>query len=73
MEDQMKAEELKAAQGRATKKASKGVMSGRALFTFNPDLFKDADNVAETKEEAKVDSNLFAGEAVPEVDEVDFD
>ena len=49
-------------------------MSGRALFTFNPDLFKDADNVADTnKEEAKVDENLFAGEAVPEVDEVDFD
>lgn len=64
---------MKAAQGRATKKASKGVMSGRALFTFNPDLFKDADNVVDV-EEAKVDSNLFAGEAVPEEDEeVDFD
>jgi hypothetical protein len=48
-------------------------MSGRALFTFNPDLFKDADNVVDV-EEAKVDSNLFAGEAVPEEDEeVDFD
>lgn len=48
-------------------------MSGRALFTFNPNLFKDADEEAEPKEEAKVDANLFAGEAVPEEDEVDFD
>ena len=64
LEDQMKADEIKAAQGRATKKASKGVMSGRALFTYNPDLFKDADNVADT-EEAKVDNSLFAAEEAP--------
>lgn len=73
LEDQMKETEIKAAQGRATKKAHKGVMSGRALFTFNPNLFKDADEEAVPKEEAKVDANLFAGEAVPEEDEVDFD
>jgi hypothetical protein len=41
LENKMKEEEIKAAQGRATKKAHKGVMNGRALFTYNPDLFKD--------------------------------
>ena len=72
LEDQMSSEAIKAAVGRATKKAHKGVMSGRALFTFNPDLFKDDENAA-TKEEAKVDENLFAAEGIPEEDEVDFD
>ena len=66
----MKSDELKAAQGRATKKAHKGVMNGRALFTFNPELFKDTE-MEETKEEAKVDAGLFAEEAVP--DDVEFD
>jgi hypothetical protein len=65
----MKDGELKAALGRATKKMNKGVMNGRALFTFNPDLFKDQE---ETKEEAKVDENLFAEEAGAE-DDIDFD
>lgn len=74
LEDQMKSEEMKAAQGRATKKAHKGVMNGRALFTYNPDLFKDDDIVEEAKEEAKVDENLFAEEeAGAEEDEIDFD
>ena len=66
----MKDGELKAAMGRATKKANKGVMNGRALFTFNPDLFKDQDE--EVKEAAKVDENLFAEEAGAD-DDVDFD
>ena len=72
LEAQMKESEIKAAQGRATKKAHKGVMNGRALFTFNPELFKEAE-VEETKEAAQVDENLFAGEAGENVDEVDFD
>jgi hypothetical protein len=66
----MKEGELKAALGRATKKMNKGVMNGRALFTFNPDLFKDQEE--EAKEEAKVDENLFAEEAGAD-EEVDFD
>lgn len=44
-------------------------MNGRALFTYNPDLFKDDENavedldiVEEEKEEAKVDNELFANE-----------
>ena len=53
-------------------------MSGRALFTYNPDLFKDqegaADNIEEAKaEEENVDENLFANEEVKEDEEVDFD
>lgn len=55
-------------------------MNGRALFTYNPDLFVDDENAAadgdleETKEEeAKVDTELFAGEVVDEDEEVDFD
>ena len=67
----MKSDELKAAMGRATKKKG-GVMNGRALFSFNPDLFKDME-IEETKEEAKVDENLFAEEAGAEDDDVEFD
>ena len=67
----MKDGELKAALGRATKKMNKGVMNGRALFTFNPDLFLDKEE--EVKAEAKVDENLFADEAGAGDDEVDFD
>ena len=47
-------------------------MNGRALFSFNPDLFKDME-IEETKEEAKVDENLFAEEAGAEDDDVEFD
>ena len=72
LEDKMRENETNKAIGRATKKAHKGVMSGRALFTFNPDLFKDADNVAEA-EEAKVDNTLFAAEEANAEEEVDFD
>ena len=78
LEDKMKADELKAAQGRAIKKNSKGVMNGRALFTYNPDLFKDDEaaqpaekQIEEKKEEAAVDEQLFAAEEVDE--DVDFD
>jgi hypothetical protein len=67
----MKADEVKAAQGRASKKAHKGVMNGRALFTFNPELFKEAE-AEESKEAAAVDTELFAQEA-PTEEEVDFD
>ena len=67
----MRENETNKAIGRATKKAHKGVMNGRALFTFNPDLFKDADAVAEV-EEAKVDNTLFEAEEANE-EEVDFD
>lgn len=56
-------------------------MNGRALFTYNPDLFVDDENAAEDlegndeeeKEEAKVDTELFAAEEVNEDEEVDFD
>jgi len=57
-------------------------MNGRALFTYNPDLFVDDENAvvesemeqdAECKEEAKVDTDLFGAEQVDEDEEVDFD
>jgi len=56
-------------------------MNGRALFTYNPDLFVDDEGNAanldeieeESKEEAKVDTDLFAGEAEGEEEDVDFD
>ena len=55
-------------------------MNGRALFTYNPDLFVDDENAAADgdleeikEEEAKVDTELFAGEVVDEDEEVDFD
>ena len=53
------------------------IMNGRALFTYNPDLFVDDDNAAaeadmEQNEEAKVDNELCAGEDGAD-EEVDFD
>jgi hypothetical protein len=74
---------VKSQQSAAAKKmASKGknsVMSGRALFTYQPDLFKDDENAADDnayaiEEEVKqqIDGDLFAGEKVEE-EEVDFD
>ena len=50
-------------------------MSGRALFSYNPDLFKDNEGAIEEfpeEEESKVDENLFANEEVNDED-VDFD
>jgi hypothetical protein len=37
-------------------------MNGRALFTYNPDLFVDDEAAMDTmpQEESKVDENLFA-------------
>jgi|DEB0MinimDraft_12_1074336.scaffolds.fasta_scaffold58615_1 hypothetical protein len=64
------------------KQAAKGknsIMNGRALFSYQPDLFKDDENAVDEKlvkadvEESKVDDQLFAGEAVDEDEEVDFD
>lgn len=50
-------------------------MNGRALFSYNPDLFVDDEAAAgvdelDNKEESKVDQALFAAE---EVEDVDFD
>ena len=75
---------MKKAEVEKTKKKGTGgknsIMNGRALFTYNPDLFVDDENAAadgdleETKEEeAKVDTEIFAGEVVDEDEEVDFD
>ena len=68
---------------KTTKKKGAGknsIMNGRALFTYNPDLFVDDENAAADgdledikEEEAKVDTELFAGEVVDEDEEVDFD
>ena len=76
----------KAEVDKTTKKKGGGknsIMNGRALFTFNPDLFVDDENAVDEKdmetveeekeEEAKVDNDLFANEAVDEDEEVDFD
>ena len=59
-----------------------GIMNGRALFAYKPELFKDDENAggAETfqkeeskeVEESKVDTNLFAQENADD-EEVDFD
>jgi hypothetical protein len=51
-------------------KGKQSVMNGRALFTYNPDLFQDneeaTDDVPTKKmeEESKVDEDLFAQEEV---------
>jgi len=66
---------------KTTKKKGAGknsIMNGRALFTYNPDLFVDDEHAAEgdleeKEEEAKVDTDLFAGETVDADEEVDFD
>ena len=76
----MKEQEEKVAKGKLAHSKAKNVMNGRALFTFNPELFKDADgagNAADYEEEKqpeepKADEALFAGEQVDDED-VDFD
>lgn len=92
LEERIAAEEAK---GRKDK-GQMQFMSGRALFSFNPDLFEDDANAAaddifeddeaeeskagqaqaaaaeETKEEVKVDADLFADDAGADED-VDFD
>lgn len=74
-------DELKAAQEdkQAKKNAGKGknsIMNGRALFTYNPEMFKDDDAAVgaddlKKDEESKVDNALFANEVIDE--DVDFD
>lgn len=71
----MKSQESAAAK-KAMTKGKNSVMNGRALFSYNPELFKDAegatDKIEFEEEEQKVDENLFAQEEVKEED-VDFD
>lgn len=73
MEEAMK----KASEDKAFKakmgKGKNSIMNGRALFTYNPDVFKDEEAATGAlKEEEKIDEALFANEEVEE-DEVDFD
>jgi len=60
---------------KALGKGKNSIMNGRALFTYNPDLFIEDEaaepEVLEKVEEEKVDATLFAEQAVEE--EVDFD
>lgn len=56
LEAQLKDHELKKAEGRA-KKVKGGIMNGRALFTYNPDLFKTEDD------EGPADNNTKPEEA----------
>lgn len=73
----MKEQEEKNAKLKAGKSRANNVMNGRALFTYNPDLFQDDDNAAdskayeETKADAPVDGSLFNAEGAD--DDVDFD
>jgi hypothetical protein len=71
------------------KDKNKGIMNGRALFTYNPDMFKDDENAMaedayeEEKigedgdgavKEAQIDSALFGGDGEDAVvEDVDFD
>lgn len=77
----MKEAEFSKAKQRAGK-VKGGIMNGRALFTYQPDLFKtEYDDQAEGEvkkesgqiEEAKVDEGLFGGEGAEEEEDVDFD
>jgi hypothetical protein len=55
LEAKMKESEVNKAQGRA-KKVKGGIMNGRALFTYNPDLFKtEYDAEPEAKKSVPVD------------------
>lgn len=80
----MKAEEEKAAKGKkgGVSGGKNSLLNGRALFTYNKDLFQDDENAAdiefdeenlEEKKEAAVDQNLFAAEAGADEEDVDFD
>lgn len=46
LEEKMKAEEAKATKNKGGK-GKQSVMNGRALFTYNPDMFKDDENAVE--------------------------
>jgi hypothetical protein len=43
----MKDEEEKVAKGKGGNRTKNSVMNGRALFTYNPTLFKDDDNAVD--------------------------
>jgi ABC-type lipoprotein export system ATPase subunit len=81
LEEKVKQAEVKSAKAKAMKGSkTHGVMNGRALFTYNPNLFQDDDNAgdADTYEEEKnqgdapVDQSLFAADQGAD-EEVDFD
>ena len=44
LEEEMKKAELEKAMGKKKQGGKNSVLNGRALFTFNPDLFKDGDD-----------------------------
>ena len=65
----LKSQESAAAKRQMTK-GKNSVMSGRALFSYNPDMFKDQEGAADLD---KVDQTLFETEEAKEEEEVDFD
>ena len=83
------AEALKSSKKGMGKDKNKGIMNGRALFTYNPNMFQDDENAAgedayeEEKigedgdgavKESQIDQALFAEEGNAELDEdVNFD
>lgn len=81
LEQKIKEQEMKGKKD----KSQMAFMSGKALFTYNPELFKDDENAAddynedkteetkqeETLEEAAIDKSLFKNEKPEE--EPDFD
>lgn len=82
LEDQVKKAEEDKALKKAATKGKNSIMNGRALFTYNPELFQDDENAAgaaelevveDEEEKEQVDEALFAQEQVNEDEEVDFD
>ncbi len=79
LEDKMKLAQDDKAIKKAAQKGKNSIMNGRALFTYNPDLFEDEEGAAaeyeEEKEgeEEKVDESLFGGENAEAEEDVDFD
>ena len=76
LEEELKQAQLDKVKSKANLKGKNSIMNGRALFTYNPDMFVDDEAAAGAEdfndEEAKVDNAMFA--AVDEADEdVDFD
>lgn len=49
LEDRVKAEEAKGKKGNAAQRAA-GIMSGKALFTYDPSLFADDEGAADDKQ-----------------------
>ena len=84
LEDALKKSLEDKAAKKAALKGKNSIMNGRALFAYNPELFKDDDIAVESqpqpeaneesKQEDIVDENLFKEEAGnEEEEEVDFD